>query len=125
MRGLIAEVVLAAADTFHEMLAAYRNNAAARPGSALREHIQSLLTTSPAAALKVRTATPIRVDRIRTAADPEAFRRGELSITLRCISTAEALLPRPHSNWSRKALEGAGKVLALHPEAAASIGESV
>src|SRR5271154_1126669 len=41
--GLIPEVVLAAADTFHEMLAAYRNNLQPPAGGALREHIQRLL----------------------------------------------------------------------------------
>ena len=41
--GLIAEVVLTAADTFHEMLAAYRNNLQPPDGGALREYMQSLL----------------------------------------------------------------------------------
>jgi len=41
--GLIPEVVLTAADTFHEMLAAYRNNLQPPDGAALREHIQKLL----------------------------------------------------------------------------------
>ena len=41
--GLIAEVVLTAADTFHEMLAAYRNNLQPPAGGALREHIRRLL----------------------------------------------------------------------------------
>ena len=43
MPGLIAEVVLTAADTFHEMLAAYRNNLQPPAGGALRDHIQRLL----------------------------------------------------------------------------------
>src|SRR5277367_6854642 len=41
--GLIAEVILTAADTFHEMLAAYRNNLQPPAGGALREHIRRLL----------------------------------------------------------------------------------
>ncbi|MGH7837982.1 MAG: Hpt domain-containing protein [Candidatus Binataceae bacterium] len=41
--GLIPEVVLAAADTFHEMLAAYRDHLQLPAGGALREHIQRLL----------------------------------------------------------------------------------
>ena len=41
--GLIAEVVLTAADTFHEMLAAYRNTLQPPSGNALREHIRRLL----------------------------------------------------------------------------------
>ena len=41
--GLIPEVVLTAADTFHEMLAAYRNNLQPPAGGALREHIRRLL----------------------------------------------------------------------------------
>ena len=39
--GMIAEVVLTAADTFHEMLAAYRNNLQPPAGGALREHIRA------------------------------------------------------------------------------------
>ena len=46
--GLIAEVILTAADTFHEMLAAYRNNLQPPAGGALREHIRRLLN-KPAA----------------------------------------------------------------------------
>ena len=45
---LIAEVILTAADTFHEMLAAYRNNLQPPAGGALREHINRLLN-KPAA----------------------------------------------------------------------------
>ena len=37
--GLIPEVVLAAADTFHEMLAAYRNNLQPPAGGALRRAV--------------------------------------------------------------------------------------
>jgi len=40
---LIAEVVLTAADTFHEMLAAYREKLQPPSGAALREHIRRLL----------------------------------------------------------------------------------
>jgi two-component system chemotaxis sensor kinase CheA len=49
--GLLAEVVLTAADTFHEMLAAYRNNLQPPAGGALREYMQRF-----------------RLDRIRKAA---------------------------------------------------------
>ena len=49
--GLIAEVVLTAADTFHEMLAAYRNNLQPPAGGALREHIQRLLAQAATAQL--------------------------------------------------------------------------
>ena len=41
--GLIAEVVLTAADTFRDMLAAYRNNLQPPDGGALREYVQRLL----------------------------------------------------------------------------------
>ena len=74
--GLIAEVVLTAADTFHEMLAAYRNNLQPPAGGSLREHIQRLLRKPPVA-LRRKSYSGVRcdfqLDRIRATAHRRIF----------------------------------------------------
>jgi len=118
--SLIAEVVLTAADTFHEILAAYRNNLQPPDGGALREHIQRLLKKPDAQSLKT-AATEAKFswteyERLMIA---EAFRRAELVYHVALHLDPEALLPAAAFELARKALESAGKILAIHPEAGA------
>jgi two-component system chemotaxis sensor kinase CheA len=93
--GLIPEVVLAAADTFHEMLAAYRNNLQPPAGGALREHIQRLLT-KPAVQPRVARETFewTNYERLVIA---EALRRGDTS--QRCSVPRFRIAARPRSSW--------------------------
>ncbi|MGH9744985.1 MAG: chemotaxis protein CheA [Candidatus Acidiferrales bacterium] len=123
--GLIPEVVLAAADTFHEMLAAYCNDLKPPAGGALREHIQRLLT-KPVAPQPQRVAREAKFEwteyeRLMIA---EAFRRGERIYNVGIHLDPESLLPAAAFELARKALEGAGKVLALHPEKASEIEQA-
>jgi len=116
--GLIPEVVLTAADTFHEMLAAYRNHLQPPDGKALYEHIQHLLRKP--AALPQEAAERARFDwseyeRLMIA---EAFRRGESVYYLAMHLDPEAFLPAAAFELARKALESSGRILALHPETA-------
>ena len=118
--ALIAEVVLTAADTFHEILAAYRNNLQPPDGGALREHIQRLLKKPDAQSLKA-AATEAKFswteyERLMIA---EAFRRAELVYHVALHLDPEALLPAAAFELAKKALESAGKILAIHPEAGA------
>ena len=117
--GLIAEVILTAADTFQEMLAAYRNKLQPPSGVALREHIQRLLSgpvmprsNSPADAKFEWT----EYERLMIA---EALRRGETVYNVALRLDSEALLPAAAFELARKAVEGAGKILALRPESIA------
>jgi two-component system, chemotaxis family, sensor kinase CheA len=118
--SLIAEVVLTAADTFHEILAAYRNNLQPPDGGALREHIHRLLKKPDAQSLKT-AATEAKFlwteyERLMIA---EAFRRAELVFHVALHLDPEALLPAAAFELAKKALESTGKILAIHPEAGA------
>jgi two-component system, chemotaxis family, sensor kinase CheA len=116
--GLIAEVVLTAADTFHEMLAAYRNNLQPPAGGALREYIQRLLR-KPATgrheevAANVATFAWTEYERLLIS---EAFRRKEKVFQVALHLAKDSLLPAAAFELAKKALEGAGKLLALRPE---------
>ena len=118
--ALIAEVVLTAADTFHEILAAYRNNMQPPDGAALREHIQRLLKKPDAQAPKAAAGEAkfswTEYERLMIA---EAFRRAELVYHVALHLDPEALLPAAAFELAKKALESAGKILAIHPEAGA------
>jgi two-component system, chemotaxis family, sensor kinase CheA len=117
--GLIAEVVLTAADTFHEMLAAYRNNLQPPAGGALREHIQRLLRKPPS--VRAEKAIPdsaatfswTEYERLLIA---ESFRKGEPVYHVALHLAADALLPAAGYELAKKALDRAGKILAIRPE---------
>src|ERR1700740_1079578 len=114
--GLIAEVVLTAADTFHEMLAAYRNNLQPPAGGALREHIQWLLRKPPS--VRADKATPesaatfswTEYERLLIA---ESFRHGQTVYHIALHLATDALLPAAGYELAKKALESAGKILAI------------
>ncbi|MFZ0581215.1 MAG: chemotaxis protein CheA [Candidatus Acidiferrales bacterium] len=122
--GLIAEVVLTAADTFHEMLAAYRNNLQPPAGGSLREHIQRLLRKPPAAlaekaaAESAATFSWTEYERLLIA---ESFRRGETVYHVALHLASDALLPAAGYELAKKALERAGKILAIRPENSADV----
>lgn len=119
--GLIPEVVLAAADTFHEMLAAYRNNLQPPAGGALREHIQRLLTKPLAQSQKAAREATFEWTEYERLMIAEAFRRNEHVYHVALHLDSDSLLPAAAFELARKALEGAGKVLALHPEKATEV----
>ena len=122
--GLLAEVVLMAADTFHEMLAAYRNNLQPPAGGALREYIQRLLrkpaTDRQDASSPVATFAWTEYEKLLIA---EAFRRKEKVFQVALHLAREALLPAAAFELAKKALEASGKILALRPETGEDIVE--
>jgi two-component system chemotaxis sensor kinase CheA len=117
--GLIAEVILTAADTFHEMLASYRNKLQPPAGGALREHIRRLLRKPEAGPQNPASEAKFEWTEYERLMIAEAFRRGEAVYNVALHLDPEALLPAAAFELSRKALEGAGKILALHPEGGA------
>ncbi|MGB9243112.1 MAG: chemotaxis protein CheA [Candidatus Acidiferrales bacterium] len=121
--GLIPEVVLAAADTFHEMLAAYRNNLQPPAGGALREHIQRLLTKPVVQPPKVAREAAFEWTEYERLLIAEALRRNEHIYNVALYLDSESL-PAAAFELIRKALEGAGKVIAQHPEKAADLRQS-
>jgi two-component system, chemotaxis family, sensor kinase CheA len=118
--GLIAEVILTAADTFHEMLAAYRNNLQPPAGGALHEHIRRLLNKPAAQQQAVAPEAKFEWTEYERLMVVEAMRRGENVYNISLQLDSEALLPAAAFELVRKALEGAGRVLAIRPESAAS-----
>jgi two-component system chemotaxis sensor kinase CheA len=114
--GLLAEVILTAADTFHEMLAAYRNRLQPPSGGALKDYISRLLN-KPAAQEQSAPATAkfewTEYERLMIV---EASRRGENVYNIAMQLDPEALLPAAAFELARKSLEAAGRILALRPE---------
>jgi two-component system chemotaxis sensor kinase CheA len=117
--GPLAEVVLTAADTFHEMLAAYRNNLRPPAGGALREHIQKLLLRPEAPTQIPAAEAKFEWNEYEKLMIAEAQRRGETIYQVALHLDPEAVLPAAAFELARKALGGAGKVLAMHPESSA------
>jgi len=118
--ALTAEVVLAAADTFHEILAAYRSNLQPPAGGALREHIQKLLGKPSEGHLATSEAKFewTEYERLMIA---DAFNRNETVHAVALHLDPDTLLPAAAFEIARKALASAGKILALHPESADTV----
>ncbi len=114
--GALAEVVLSAADTFHAMLAAYRDNLQPPSGEELRAHIRRLIqkpeqTRSTASAEAHFDWT--EYERLLIA---EAASRGLAVYNIALMMNPEALLPAAALQLVRNVLHSSGTVLALHPE---------
>jgi len=122
--GLIAEVVLTAADTFRDMLAAYRSNLQPPDGGALREYVQRLLR-KPATARREKpvqeTAATFSWTEYERLLIAESFRRGEPVYQVAMHLAGEAISPAAAYELAKKALERAGKILALRPEDSAEV----
>lgn len=121
--GLVPDVVLAAADTFHEMLAAYRSNLQPPDGGALREHIQRLLRRPLAG---VKPLAPAREAKFawteyQRLLINQALQEGAKVFQAALYLDPDALLPAAAHELVKKALESCGKILAIHPEAAAPL----
>jgi two-component system chemotaxis sensor kinase CheA len=117
--ALIPEVVLTAADTFHEMLAAYRDHLQPPDGGALRDHINRLLHKSAVQPEKASGQAKFDWSEYERLMIAEASRRGESIYNIALYLDSESLLPAAAFELVRKALEGAGKIMVLHPESAA------
>jgi two-component system, chemotaxis family, sensor kinase CheA len=120
--GAVAGVVLTAADTFHEMLSAYRNDLHPAPASALQEDIKRLLQKSPVEQQHtLGHETKIEWTEYEQLMIAEALRGGESVYKILLFVNPDAPLPAAAFELARKALEGSGKVLALHPKESAGM----
>lgn len=114
----IADVVLMAADTFHEMLAAYRNHLQPPSGKALREHIGQVLfkpessSDESSASEQQATFAWTEYERLLIA---DAIGRGATVFNIALHLDSQAALAAS-IELVRKALAGAGKLLAFRPE---------
>jgi two-component system, chemotaxis family, sensor kinase CheA len=123
--GAVAAIVLTAADAFHDMLAAYRNDTNPAPANALHDDIKSLLR-KPAVQPQHRaepdsTTNKIEWTEYEQLMIAEALRGGETVFKISLSVNPEAPLPAAAFELARKALEGAGRVLALHPKESAGM----
>ena len=109
----IAEVVLAATDSFQQCLAAHRRNEAPPASNSLRELINDLLREHEHVEAPASQAKPEWTEYERLLID-DANRRGE-----RVCQVSVRLTLESHAigfELARKALEGAGRVIALQPK---------
>jgi two-component system chemotaxis sensor kinase CheA len=123
--GLIAEVILTAADTFHEMLAAYRSRLQPPAGGALKDYINRLLNKPAAQEHAAPAATKFAWTEYERLMIVEALRRGENVYNIAMQLDREALLPAAAFELARKSLETAGRILALRPESVTEGCESI
>ena len=119
--SLTAEVILTAADTFHEMLAAYRSKLQPPAGGALREHIRKLLNKPEEETQDTSFEAKFEWTEYERLMIAEAFGRSEAVYNIALQLDAEALLPAAALELVRKALEGAGRILAFRPDMSAPI----
>lgn len=124
--GSIAEVILTAADTFHEMLAAYRSNLQPPSGEALRRRIADLLekpgpqAEAPESEIRAQFHWT-EYERLMIA---DAIRKGETVYNVALHLDSQAPLPAAAFELARKALESSGRIVALRPEGAAYTGKT-
>ncbi|HTK96090.1 MAG TPA: chemotaxis protein CheA [Terriglobales bacterium] len=111
----IPEVVLAAADTFQSMLAAYRNNLQPPSGEALRQHV-TRLTSAPATPEPATLAPKFLWSEYEQVVIADSAARGNaifhvaLQIDPNCPMRAAAM------QMIRNVVSDCGTVLVLHPE---------
>ena len=122
----LAEVVLAAADTFHTMLAAYREDKQPPPGGALREHIQRVLH-KPAAAEKIPNeplAGRFAWTEYERLMISEAARKGQVIYNVAARLSPDVDMPAPVVQLVRTALQSIGTILAFRPDEAEDISKT-
>ena len=112
----LAELVLTAADTFHAMLAAYRDNLQPPAGNALRERIQQLLGTSPRAAQSTLPDTRFSWNEYEQLMIAEAAGRNETVYNVAMEIHPDSPLRAAALQLVRNVLHGCGTILALRPD---------
>lgn len=116
----MAEVVLAAADSFEAMLAAYRKGVEPPAVDALHAIIRGLLTGTPSAAEPSSPADPIEARFAWTEYEQlmisEAVHRGESVYNIALRVDPDSLMRAAAFQLIRNVLHGCGTVIALRPE---------
>jgi two-component system, chemotaxis family, sensor kinase CheA len=119
--GLIAETILTAADTFDEMLAAYRNKLKPPAGNVLRDHIRSLLHKPEAKPRSSSSEAKFEWTEYERLMIAEVVNRNEPVYNVALHLDTQNLLPAAAFELARKSLESAGRIIALRPEADAAV----
>jgi two-component system, chemotaxis family, sensor kinase CheA len=116
----LPEVVLTAADTFDEMLAAYRGNMQLPDGSALRELIQRVLQKPGDAKTPGNQKSPLVAQFAWTEYEQlliaEAIKRGENIFFVAAHIAPDVAMPAAAVQLAKNALAASGTILCLRPE---------
>ncbi len=112
----IAELVLTAADTFHAMLTAYRDNLQPPQGDALRQRIRQLLETSPRAEQPEQAEARFAWTEYEQLMIAEAIGRGEAVFNVALAIHPDSSLRAAALQLVRNVLHGCGTILALRPD---------
>ena len=118
--GALPEVVLTAADTFDEMLAAYRGNMQLPDGSALRELIQRVLQKPGDGKSPANRKSPLVAEFAWTEYEQlliaEAIKRGENIFFVAAHIAPDVLMPAAAVQLTKNALAACGTILCFRPE---------
>ena len=121
----LPEVVLTAADTFDEMLAAYRGNMQPPDGRALREHIERVLQKPGEAKSQKSQKAPLVAQFAWTEYEQlmvaEAIKRGESVFFVAAHIAPEAPMPAAAVQLAKNALAASGTILGFRPEDGADL----
>jgi len=121
----LPEVVLTAADTFDEMLAAYRGNMPLPDGSALRELIERVLQKPGEGHAQKNQKTPLVAQFAWTEYEQlliaEAMKRGENVFFVAAHIAADAPMPAAAVQLTKNALTASGTILSFRPEDGADL----
>ena len=113
----LAELVLAAADTFEVMLNAYRTNKAAPNGSVLQSQIKQLVQQPTVA---ITQPKPLNVNfawsEYEQMVIADAAARGEAVYNVALGIDSNCTMPEAAVEMARKALPQMGRLLAMHPQ---------
>jgi two-component system chemotaxis sensor kinase CheA len=113
----LAELVLAAADTFETMLNAYRTNKVAPNAGSLQSQIKQLVQQPTAA---VAPQKPLHVNfawsEYEQMVIADAAARGETVYNVALGIDANCTMPEAAVEMARKALPQLGRLLAMHPQ---------
>ena len=117
----LANIVLAAADTFHTMLSAYREGKEPPPGGALSEHIHRVLaapSAPPAAPApeEDRLAGRFAWTEYERLMISQAAGRGEAVYNIVARLAPDVEMPAPVVQLVRSALQSVGTLLAFRPD---------
>jgi two-component system chemotaxis sensor kinase CheA len=121
----LPEVVLTAADTFDEMLAAYRGNMPLPDGNALRELIERVLQKPGEGNAQKNQKAPLVAQFAWTEYEQlliaEAMKRGENVFFVAAHIAAYAPMPAAAVQLTKNALTASGTILSFRPEDGADL----
>lgn len=121
MEHAIVDVIFTAADTFREMLSAYRAEVQPSPGNELREQIRRITQSlsSPARPQVAESAPRFDWSESQRAQIEQTLERGERVFNIALEFDPASGMRSAAFHMARSVLQGLGEILALHPSDAA------